>query len=294
MRIERIAVTNQGFKKPWMPSILLAVIVLALPVAARAQQAQAPISAPTQAAAPTLETAPTPGPSGKAAAPVMEQAALDLLKRMSATLGAAKAFTYQSRSTVEIPAKTGQFVTLFGTSNVALERPNKLSVRVTGEVRNFDFYYDGINIIAFSPKDNVYSIAGAPGTIDEMLKFVEHKTGIYFPSADVMFNDPYAMMATGVTSAFVVGPAMVDGFPCEHLAFRVPAVNWEIWIETGKRALPRRLAVTYTDVRNFPRFLVEFSNWNLQPRLAASQFAFQRPGDAKQIEFGSRPRKNIQ
>jgi hypothetical protein len=294
MQIERIAVISQDFKRALTARILLAVTVLALPVAGCAQQAQAPVSAPAKAAPRTPEPAPPTAPSAKAPAAVMEQAALDLLKRMSETLGAAKAFTYQSRSTVEVPAKTGQFVTLFGTSNVALERPNKLSVRVTGEVRNFDFYYDGINIFAFSPKDNAYSIADAPGTIDEMLKFVEHKTGIYFPSADVMFSDPYAMMATGVTSAFVVGPAAVDGFPCTHLAFRVPGVNWEIWIDTGKRALPRRLAVTYTDVRNFPRFLVEFYKWNLQPKLAASQFVFKRPPSAKQIEFGSRTRKNIQ
>jgi hypothetical protein len=66
-----------------------------------------------------------------------------------------------------------------------------------------------------------------------------------------------------------------------------PRVNWEIWIDTGKSALPRRLVVTYTDVQNFPRFLVEFANWNLKPKLAASRFVFQKPSHAKQIEFVS-------
>lgn len=211
---------------------------------------------------------------------------------MSETLGAAKAFTYRSRSTVEIPAKSGQFVTLFGDSDVALERPNKVSIRITGEVRNFNFYYDGTSVSAFAPKGNIYSTAPAPDTIDEMLKFVQSKTGIYFPSADVMYSDPYAMLSAGLTSAFVVGPATVDGSPCEHLAFRAPGVNWEIWIEAGKRALPRRLAVTYTDVTNFPRFLVEFSNWNLHPKLAQSRFVFKKLRGAKEIEFGPNMRKS--
>jgi hypothetical protein len=57
---------------------------------------------------------------------------------MSATLGAAGALTFRTSSTVEVPAKTGQFITLFATSEIALKRPNKLRARVTGEVPNFD------------------------------------------------------------------------------------------------------------------------------------------------------------
>jgi hypothetical protein len=100
-----------------------------------------------------------------------------------------------------------------------------------------------------------------------------------------MYSDPYAMLTKNLTSAFVVGPATVDGKPCEHLAFMAPGVNWEIWIDSGATALPRRLVVTYTDVANFPRFLVQFSDWNLHPKLPASEFAFTPPPNSKQIEF---------
>ena len=102
-----------------------------------------------------------------------------------------------------------------------------------------------------------------------------------------MYSDPYAMLTKELTSAFVVGPATVDGVACEHLAFMGPGVHWEIWIDTGKSTLPRRLVVTYTEVQNFPRFLVEFSDWNLQPKLAAGRFVFNKPRNATQIEFVS-------
>jgi hypothetical protein len=287
MGIERIVLINKGFARMSVRRILLAVIVLALPALGYTQGAQAPPRAPAQEAPQTPEPAVQPGRPETAPTPFMEQRALDLLKRMSATLGAAKAFTYHSRSTVEVPATTGQLITLFATSDVALERPNKLRIHVTGEVPNFEFYYNGTNIAAFAPKNQVYSVASAPDTIDAMLKFVMDKTGIYFPSADVMYSDPYAMLTKDLTSAFVVGPTTVDGAPCEHLAFMGPGVNWEIWIGTGKSALPRRLVVTYTEVQNFPRFLVEFSDWNLKPTLAASRFVFQKPSNATQIEFSS-------
>jgi hypothetical protein len=40
-------------------------------------------------------------------------------------------------------------------------------------------------------------------------------------------------------------------------------------------------------VQNFPRFLVEFADWNLQPKLAASRFVFNKPRHATEIEFVS-------
>jgi hypothetical protein len=285
MAIERTAFIRRGFATMSVQCILLTVIVLALPALGATQEVQAPPGAPARDKPQTPGPAAQPSRPETAPAPVMEQRALDRLQRMSATLGAAKAFTYRSRSTVEVPANTGQFVTLFATSDVALQRPNKLRVHVTGEVPNFEFYYNGINITAFAPKNQVYSVASAPDTIDAMLKGVVDTTGIYFPSADVMYSDPYAILTKDLTSAFVVGPATVGGVPCEHLAFRGPGVNWEIWIETAKRALPRRLVVTYTEAQNFPRFLVEFADWNLKPKLAARQFEFKKPSNATQIEF---------
>jgi len=83
----------------------------------------------------------------------------------------------------------------------------------------------------------------------------------------------------------VVGSDTVQGDPCYHLAFRAPGVNWEIWIESGDRALPRRLVITYTDKLNFPRFLIEFSHWNLHPWLNAGDFEFKKPAGAKEISF---------
>jgi len=219
------------------------------------------------------------------AAPRLDPQALDLLKRMSATLGAAKAFTYRSRSLVEVPATTGQFITMFSNAEVALQRPDKLSARLGGEAPHFDFFYDGSTVSAFAPGTNVYSVTKAPPTIDAMLPALEEETGIRIITAPLLSSDPYAAVAKGLTSAIVVGPATVGGEPCVHLAFRSPGVNWEIWITSGARALPMRLAVTFTDKPNFPRTLVQFSHWNLHPWLSARDFVFRKPAGAKEIPF---------
>lgn len=211
--------------------------------------------------------------------------ALAQLQRMSTALAGAPAFTYKSINTQELPARTGQFLTLFSEAEVALKRPDKLRVRLAGEAPRFDFHYDGTTAAAWAPGTKVYSTAKAPPTLDAMLAGLEAETGIRYASAPLLFSDPYKVLARGLTSAAVVGQVTVRGVPCEHLAFRSPGVNWEIWIEAGASALPRRLAVTFTDRPNFPRTLVEFTDWNLHPWLSADSFVFHAPAGAQEIPF---------
>jgi hypothetical protein len=206
---------------------------------------------------------------------------------MSEKLTSTKAFTYHSSSSIELQAVTGQFLTFFVESEVVLQRPNKLRVNVSGDVPDIQLYFDGAKVSAFDPQKNVHAASGPLATIDEMLDFVMNKAQINFPSADFMYSDPYAVMTKNLTHAIVVGPSMVNGVPCEHFAYMEPGINWEIWIESGKNALPLRLAMTYKQVPNFPRFLVEFFDWNLKPKLKANTFVFKAPANAKQIEFGT-------
>ena len=206
---------------------------------------------------------------------------------MSEKLVSAKAFTFRSNSSMELQAVTGQFLTFFTESEVALQRPNKLRVNISGDVADLQLYFDGAKFSAFDLQKNLHAISDPLTTIDEMLDFVMTKAQINFPSADLMYSNPYAIITKNLTHAIMVGPSMVNGVPCEHFAYMEPGINWEIWIENGKNALPLRLAMTYKQVPNFPRFLIEFADWNLNPKLSADIFVFKIPGNAKQIEFGS-------
>ena len=213
--------------------------------------------------------------------------ALAQLQRMSNRLAAAESFTYESRALIEVPSKTGQFLTLYSDAQVALQRPDKLRARLGGEAPAFDFYFDGSTVSAFAPGPKVYSVTKAPATIDAMLPELEDETGIRFATAPLLFSNPYRVLTRNLTSGVVVGPVWVHGVFCTHLAFCSPGVNWEIWIEAGPEALPRRLAVTFTDRPNGPRTIVEFSKWNLHPWLRARDFQFHPPAQAKEIPFRS-------
>lgn len=282
---------NEQKKSRKMSSALvpLSVIVLAFFVQGCAHEEKTPVNVQAQAATKTAEQQPAAQPENPAPppAPVIEQYALDRLKQMSDNLISAKSFTYRSNSFIELQADTGQFLTFFVDADVALQRPNKLRVNVSGDVSSFQLYFDGAKVTAFDPQKNLYAVSGPLTTMNDMLDFVMNKARMNFPAADFMYSNPYAEMTKNLTHAIVVGPSMVNGVPCEHFAYMEPGINWEIWIGTGKNALPLRLAMTYKQIPNFPRFLVEFSDWKLNSKLKADTFVFKIPPNAKQIEFGS-------
>jgi hypothetical protein len=263
---------------------LLPAIALALFVQGCAHEEQKPVNAPAQPAA-KVEQHPEVQPVKPPPAPIVEKYALERLKQMSEKLASSKAFTFHASSFIEVPAVTGQFLTLFTESDIALQRPNKLRVDVSGDVPGFQLYFDGTKLSAFDPQKNLHSVSDPLATIDRMLDFVLTKAQINFPSADFMYSNPYAVMTKNLTHAIVVGPSMVNGVPCEHFAYMEPGLNWEIWIENGPRALPLRLAMTYKKASNFPRFMVEYKDWNLNPKLNADLFVFKAPANSKVIEF---------
>ena len=211
--------------------------------------------------------------------------ALSLLKRMSDSLTKAKGFTYRSRIVMELPAVTGQFVTLLPEGSVALRRPDKLRATYGGDAPPFDLFYDGQSVSVIAPHASVYSTVKAPATLDAMLAGLRKNTGLRLPAVPLLKDDPYASLTRDLQSAVIVGETRINGVRCDHLAFRRPGVNWEIWIESGSRALPRRLAATFTDRPNFPRTIVEFTRWNLHPWLPDCLFRFHKPAKAKEISF---------
>lgn len=222
-----------------------------------------------------------------ASAPAIDPNALAELRRMSDTLGRAKAFTCRTRVVMEYAGQNGQALTLFPEGRMALRRPDKLRVRYAGDAPPFDLFYDGASVTIFAPHAKFYSAVKAPPTIDAMLPGLRRETGLRLPGLPLLRQDAYSVLARDLQGAVVVGPSTVDGVPCRHLAFRRPGVNWEVWIESGPRALPRRLAATFTDRPGRPRTIITFSDWNLHPWLPESLFRFRKPAGTTEIPLAT-------
>lgn len=217
------------------------------------------------------------------------QYALIVLKKSADNLSAAKSFSFKTVSSAESPSPGGPMITYFSVADVAVQRPNKLMSKRTGDGPAFDVFYDGKTFSGVDTKLGLYAKMDAPPTLDALVPAVMEKTGIPFPYGDLLYADVFAALTNGVTYSDTVGKVTVNGVPCEHLVFAGPDIEWQIWLGPEDDPLPRRLAVTYLDDERRPRFMVTFSDWDLNARLSADRFELKPPAGAQLIEFRPHP-----
>jgi len=155
----------------------------------------------------------------------------------------------------------------------------------TGDLVDQVIYYDGRSLTLYNPSDNYYATVPVPDNLDAMLDYAREELDIIAPASDLLYTHAYEIMMQDVTSGFVVGKGVVDGVRCDHLAFRAPHVDWQIWIEEGARPLPRKLVITTRDKLNAPQFTVVTSNWNLAPKFTDETFSFKPPKCPKKVDF---------
>lgn len=208
-----------------------------------------------------------------------------LLKASTDFLAAQKRFSVDTRTTLEVVLESGQKIQFDNAARATVRRPNRLRAERVGDLVEQVFYYDGKSLTLYNPGPKFYATAAAPATLEEMLDFAREKFDIVAPAGDLLYRNAFEILMTDVTDGFVVGKAAVEGVRCTHLAFRAPHVDWQIWIEDGKRPLPRKLVITSRDVLNAPQFSTVMTKWKLAPKTGDRVFAFKPPKGAQKIDF---------
>jgi hypothetical protein len=208
-----------------------------------------------------------------------------LLKASTDFLASQKQFSAETRNTLEIVLKSGQKIEFNHQARVSAQRPNKLRAERTGDLVHQVFVYDGKSLTLHNPQDKAYAQVAAPDTLEGMLDFARTKLDIVAPAGDLLNKNAYDILMDGVTDGFVVGKAVIEGVRCDHLAFRAPHVDWQIWIQEGAQPLPRKLVITTRDLTNAPQFAVTITKWNLKPTFGAQTFTFTPPAGAKKVDF---------
>ena len=208
-----------------------------------------------------------------------------LLKASTDFLANQKQFSAETRNTLEVVLKSGQKIEFNHTARMSAQRPNKLRAERTGDLVNQVFVYDGKSLTLHNPQDKAYAQVAAPDTLEGMLEFARTQLDIVAPAGDLLNKNAYDILMDGVTDGFVVGKAVIEGVRCDHLAFRAPHVDLQMWIQEGAQPLPRKMVITTRDLDNAPQFAVTMTKWNLQPKFNAQTFSFTPPAGAKKVDF---------
>jgi hypothetical protein len=244
-----------------------------LPVVLAAAAALTPIAAFAQAEAPKA------APEGHK----IEAKADELMKQMSAFLARAKTFTLEAEESFDAEFARAYRIQLTNLRTLTVERPSRFAATAIGDTAHRASWYDGKTLTVLSQKHNAYAVLDMPGTIDAVLDKLAADYAVFLPLSDLLYGDPYPTMMADVLYGKYLGVHQAAGVPCHHLSFGQEGVEWQIWIDSGKQPLPRKLAIAYWDQAGVPQYQAVFRRWTLEPKVTAEQFAFKVPAGAKKV-----------
>jgi hypothetical protein len=121
-------------------------------------------------------------------------------------------------------------------------------------------------------------------TLTGLVEKLETRFGIEVPLSDLFVWGTPAAPLDKINSAMNAGQDFIGDDLCDHYAFRQGNVDWQIWITTGARPLPRKVVITNRSDEARPQS-VSLIAWNLNPGFNDSVFRFVPPKGATQAQI---------
>lgn len=223
--------------------------------------------------------------NASAKAPAVDPAATKILKKMTDYLGGLKAFSVHTQNTIEDLLAPGERVDIDVSANVTIKRPNMLHTDRRGDLVSQDFFYNGKTLTLYDPTKKVYATEPAPPTLAGAIDYARNTLGLVVPAADLVYPNAYELLMQDVNSAQVIGKSMINGVRCDHLLFRRPGVDFQVWVSDGKQPLPRKYVVTDTGTVELLSVTMVMSDWKTAPTVADAMFNFVPPKGTQSIAF---------
>jgi hypothetical protein len=212
-----------------------------------------------------------------------EKGAKRILKAMSDYVTSQKTISLKFDSDIEAITPQLEKIQFTNSGALILKRPDKLRASRTGGYADVELVFDGEKLSALGKNINAYAQIEAPGTIDELIERLRAEHGLALPAADLLLSQPYEELIADVLEAKHIGSGVIDGVECEHLAFRNPETDWQLWVEMGNRPIPRKYVITSKTVTGAPQYTVRIKDWESNAQTEADTFTFTPPEGAKQV-----------
>lgn len=224
-------------------------------------------------------------PAALSQASEVEPESTRILKKMTDFVNGLDKFSLDTDNMLEEVLESGQKIMFDFTASTTIKRPDRLRSEQTGDLFQQLVVYDGKALTIHNPQDGFYASTAVPDNIDDLLHFARDVLDIVPPTGDMVFTNSYELLTANLTAGMVIGKSMVGGVRCDHLAFRTPLVDWQVWISDGDEPLPYKYVLTTRDDPAQPQYIVLMSNWNTRPKVDEGMFEFTPPAGAQEIDF---------
>ena len=209
------------------------------------------------------------------------------LKAMTDYTAAQKSISATFDSDIEVVTPELEKIQFTSSGKLQLTRPDKLRISRTGGYADVQLVYDGKTVSIYGNNAKAYAQADLAGTIDQLVDLIQAKSGAAMPGTDLLLSNAYDELMSNVVLAKHVGQGVVDGVECEHLAFRGVDTDWQIWIESGARPVPRKYVITSKTLAGAPQYTLRIKDWKTDAIADADTFVFKPPADATKVDLDS-------
>jgi len=207
-----------------------------------------------------------------------------ILKKMSDKLAAAERFTVSGSRNIDPSLLASRKLKQNTKFEGAVIRPDRIAATSTSGGLTRRFIYEGDDVTLHDVEMNHYATVKGASTIDRTIDKIIAKWDFHPPMADLLVSNPYRSLTQGALSGKTNGTQWIGGTKCQRIAVTKDEVNWEIWIASTDH-LPRKLEITFKNQSGQPKVQLLFQRWNLNPKLKDSQFTFDPPKGAMEIEM---------
>jgi hypothetical protein len=206
-----------------------------------------------------------------------------LLKEMSANATNLQTFSYTADEVRE-KGKEGAREVKRATRQVTIRRPNALVYTVKGDDIDAAGYYDGKSITIVANRLKKWARGPMPPTLDEAIDYMSAEYAMELPGGDLLYSSPYEALMTPETTGGWVDVQQIGDRRCDHLAYHVDDLDWEIWLNEQGR-LPCQARITYKGDPGQPVTTVTYRDLERSPQVSDATFTATVPADYERIKI---------
>ncbi len=208
--------------------------------------------------------------------------AADILKAMSDYLTSQNTISAKYNSDIEVITPDLQKIQFNSSGTLLINRPNQIRATRIGGYSNIEMFFDGTTFTVYSRNNNRYFQLAAPGSIETLIGMLPEYS-VAIPGADLLMSEPYEKLMARVIDAKHIGIGVIGDFECDHLAFRTQDTDWQLWVQTGSKPIPRKFVITSKAIGAAPQYTLVIDEWKTDIPPDATAFVFKPPGGSSKM-----------
>lgn len=193
--------------------------------------------------------------------PNIDPQAAEILQNMSYFLGSKSEYTFKADAMFDTIITGERKIMYSASETVFIQKPDKFTIEYVTDIGGYKIWYTAGQATILSLPTNDFTLTTLPTNIDAALRKLLEQYNFSPALSEFLFINTFREMTQNVTSGAYFGTSHVFGTKCNHLAFTEADIDWQVWIDAGRRPVPRKLVITYKNRPGSPQFIAILKDW---------------------------------